>query len=68
MLAVALLPLAYRSRSQAATSPRRIEVTAMSFAFEPAEITIKKGESIDLVLNSADVASRTAVFASSMSI
>ncbi|HEY2469593.1 MAG TPA: cupredoxin domain-containing protein [Terracidiphilus sp.] len=39
----------------AGTSPRRIEVTAKRFAFEPAEITIKPGESVDLVLTSADV-------------
>ena len=37
-------------------SPRRIEVVAKRFAFEPAEITVKKGEAIDLVLTSADVA------------
>jgi cytochrome c oxidase subunit 2 len=54
LLAVALLPL-LTTRSQAATSPRRIEVTAMRFAFAPAEITIKTGESVDLVLTSADV-------------
>ena len=37
-------------------SPRRIEVTAKRFAFEPAEITLKKGEAVDLVLTSKDVA------------
>jgi cytochrome c oxidase subunit II len=36
-------------------SPRRIQVTAKRFAFEPAEITMKKGEAVDLVLTSADV-------------
>jgi cytochrome c oxidase subunit 2 len=37
-------------------SPRRIEVAAKRFAFEPAEITLKKGEAVDLVLTSKDVA------------
>ena len=54
LLAVALLPL-FTARSLAATSQRRIEVTAMRFTFAPAEITIKAGESVDLVLTSADV-------------
>jgi len=54
LLAVALLPL-FTARSQAATSPRRIEVTAQRYAFAPAEITLKTGESVDLVLTSADV-------------
>lgn len=54
LLAVALLAL-FTARSQAATSPRRIEVTAQRYAFAPAEITIKSGESVDLVLTSADV-------------
>jgi cytochrome c oxidase subunit 2 len=53
-LAFALLPV-LTSQSSAATSPRRIEVTAKRFEFEPAEITIKSGESVDLVLTSADV-------------
>jgi cytochrome c oxidase subunit II len=35
---------------------RRIEITAKRFAFDPAEITLKKGESVQLVLKSADVA------------
>ena len=39
--------------SQAA--PRRIEVTAKRFDFTPAEITVKKGEPVVIVLKSADV-------------
>jgi cytochrome c oxidase subunit II len=35
--------------------PRRIEITAKRSAFEPAQITIKKGEPIALVLTSIDV-------------
>jgi cytochrome c oxidase subunit 2 len=41
-------------RAQAA--PRRIEVTAKRFDFTPAEITVKKGEPVVIVLKSADVA------------
>jgi cytochrome c oxidase subunit 2 len=37
-------------------SPHRIEVVAKRFAFEPAEITLKKGEAVDFVLTSKDVA------------
>jgi cytochrome c oxidase subunit II len=40
----------------AATEARHVEVTAKRFSFEPAEITLKKGEPVDLVLKSADVA------------
>jgi cytochrome c oxidase subunit II len=40
----------------AETSPRRIEVTAKKFTFDPGVITLKKGEPVILVLKSADVA------------
>lgn len=40
----------------AQTAPRRIEVTASRFEFAPAEITLKKGEPVVIVLKSADVA------------
>jgi cytochrome c oxidase subunit 2 len=36
-------------------SPQRVEVTAKRFTFEPAEITLKKGEAVDFVLTSSDV-------------
>ncbi|HEY5055093.1 MAG TPA: cupredoxin domain-containing protein [Acidobacteriaceae bacterium] len=39
----------------AADEPRRIEITAKRFTFEPAEITVKKGEAVDLVFHSEDV-------------
>ncbi len=42
-------------RAQDAT-PRRIEITAKRFSFDPGEITLKKGEPVVLVLTSADVA------------
>lgn len=37
-------------------NPRTIEVTAKRFAYEPAEITIKKGVPVVLVIKSLDVA------------
>lgn len=40
----------------ASAAPRRIEITAKRFAFEPDAITLKKGEPVELVLHSADVA------------
>ena len=36
--------------------PRRITVTAKRFSFDPSDITLKKGQSVVLVLTSADVA------------
>ena len=41
--------------SSTSISPRHIEVTAKRFSFEPATITVKKGEPVDLVLRSMDV-------------
>jgi cytochrome c oxidase subunit II len=40
----------------AADNPQRIEITAKQFQFMPNEITIKKGEPVELVIKSADVA------------
>ena len=37
-------------------APRHVAVTAKRFAFQPAEITLKKGEPVDLALQSTDVA------------
>jgi cytochrome c oxidase subunit 2 len=36
-------------------APHRVEVTASRFAFAPAEITLKKGQPVILVLKSTDV-------------
>ena len=36
-------------------SPRRIEITAKKFAYDPNEITVKVGEPVVLVLHSSDV-------------
>jgi len=35
--------------------PRRVEVTAKRFTYEPGEITLKKGQPVVLVIKSADV-------------
>jgi cytochrome c oxidase subunit II len=37
-------------------APQSIEITAARFAFSPAEITVKKGQPVVLVLKSEDVA------------
>jgi cytochrome c oxidase subunit 2 len=38
-----------------AQTPRTIELTAQRFAFEPNEITVKKGQPVILVIKSKDV-------------
>lgn len=40
----------------AQVSPRRIEITAKRFAYEPGEITLKQGQPVVLVIRSIDVA------------
>ncbi len=42
--------------AMAQAAPRRIEVTAKRFTFEPGEITVKKGQPVVLVLHSKDAA------------
>lgn len=46
----------YQPAAAQAAEPQRVEVTAKRFSFEPAEITLKKGEPVVFVLKSADVA------------
>ena len=41
--------------ASAPDSPRRIEVSVKKFAYSPAEITVKKGEPVVLVLTTEDV-------------
>jgi cytochrome c oxidase subunit 2 len=41
--------------ASAPDSPRRIEVSVKKFAFVPAEVTVKKGEPVVLVLTTEDV-------------
>jgi cytochrome c oxidase subunit 2 len=36
--------------------PLRVELTAKRYAFQPAEITVRKGQPVELVVRSADVA------------
>jgi cytochrome c oxidase subunit 2 len=43
------------SMARAQAAPQRIEITAKRFAFEPGEITLKKGQPVVLVLKSSDV-------------
>jgi cytochrome c oxidase subunit 2 len=52
---IALLNLGLSASSTKPMSTRHIEVVAKRFAFEPAEITLKRGEAVDFVLSSADV-------------
>ena len=39
----------------AQTEPRRIEITAKRFTYDPGDITVKKGEPVTLVVKSLDV-------------
>src|SRR5262249_28723232 len=41
--------------AHAQAAPRQIEITASKFQFTPAEITLKKGEPVVIVLKSTDV-------------
>ena len=50
-----LLILGLSASSTKPVNPRHVEVVAKRFAFEPAEITLKRGEPVDFVLSSADV-------------
>jgi cytochrome c oxidase subunit 2 len=57
LILVAFIGLAVCGRGAMGEAPtHHIEVLAKRFAFEPAEITLKKGEPVDLVLKSVDVA------------
>ncbi len=56
MVAVVLAVSALAPMALAQTTPRRIEIDARRFAFSPNEITLKKGETVILVLKSDDVA------------
>lgn len=42
--------------ARAQEAPRRIEITAKRFTFQPGDITLRKGQPVVLVLKSADVA------------
>jgi cytochrome c oxidase subunit II len=47
--------LALSGFTSAADTPKRIEVSAKKFAYSPAEVTVKKGEPVVLVLTTTDV-------------
>jgi cytochrome c oxidase subunit 2 len=53
---VLIMGASYVNLTHAQEGPRRIEVTARRFAYDPAEITVKKGQPVVIVLKSADVA------------
>ncbi len=56
LLALALVAALLAPHAVSAQSaPRRIEIHAKRFAFQPAEITVKKGETVTLALTSEDV-------------
>lgn len=56
LLAAATLTGIVPAGGRAQAPPRRIEITASRFSYNPGEITLKKGEPVILVLKSADVA------------
>lgn len=56
LLGIGLAGFAPISAVSASTAPRRIDVVAKRFSYAPSEITLKKGESVVLVLHSEDVA------------
>lgn len=58
ILAVGILVIGVLSTNvaQAQDAPRRIEITAKRFTFDPADITVKKGQPVVLVVKSMDVA------------
>jgi len=49
-----LTPSAQTFTAQETTAPRRIEIVARRFAFEPARITVVTGEAIELEVHSGD--------------
>jgi cytochrome c oxidase subunit II len=53
--AALLVPGLFLQSEPAAAGARRVEITAKRFAFDPAVITLKKGEPVVLVLKSSDV-------------
>jgi cytochrome c oxidase subunit 2 len=44
------------AKAWGAAPPRRIEITAKKFSFDPGEITLKRGQPVVLVVKSMDVA------------
>lgn len=55
LLVVSVLCLAGFTSSGRSEKPRVVEVDASRYAFAPNEITVKKGEDVELVVKSKDV-------------
>jgi cytochrome c oxidase subunit 2 len=53
--AVAFSTMDFRASCAPSPEPRRVEITARRFAFDPNFITLKKGEPVVLVIRSSDV-------------
>jgi cytochrome c oxidase subunit 2 len=52
---LAAIPFVSNTEARHAETPRRIEITAARFAYNPTAITLKIGEPVVLVLHSTDV-------------
>lgn len=55
VLVVSTITGVFADIAKAQAPPRRIEITAKRFGFDPGEITLKKGQPVVLVLKSSDV-------------
>lgn len=55
LLCLVLILAGTAAPAPASAAPRRIEITAKRFTYEPDAITLKKDEAVLLVLKSADV-------------
>jgi cytochrome c oxidase subunit 2 len=56
LLAFAVAAISATAPAHAQDAPKRVEITAHRFEFSPAEITLKKGQPVVIVLKSTDVA------------
>lgn len=55
LVGLATCSLLLARADQPSASARTISITARRFSFEPAEVTLKKGETVTLVFHAADV-------------
>lgn len=55
LLVLSVPGMVLRASSAGSEGPRRVEITARRFTFDPGVITLKKGQPVVLVLKSADV-------------
>ena len=56
LIAIGSATVLWVNMVRAQSAPRRVEVVSKRFAFDPGEITLKKGQPVVLVLKSTDVA------------